>query len=295
MNRKENKKKIMIILAILLTIILIAILSFTFLKKEGKEKKAENEENKVSMKYQIPDDEDELTDELIKKEINIMLDNLNSGSIYEDENPQTQLRYYNGMSFREYLFNEEINDQMKLKIILTMNKDNFKTSTHDITKTNIDKNYKDNFTTAEEEWYELEASALNELYKKYFNENPTYYSYPNECPAYLYDDISKMYFSISPCGGTTTQSYFTYKDKMTYKDDNIYVYAYYGTVKPNSNQLGTIYKDINEEEVLKENINYKDLDDIIKKNYHYLSLYKFTFKKNNDNNYYFSNLEKIND
>lgn len=98
MNRKENKKKIMIILTILLTIILIAILSFTFLKKEDKEKKAENEENKVSMKYQIPDDEDELTDELIKKEINIMLDNLNSGSIYEDEDPQTQLRYYNGMS-----------------------------------------------------------------------------------------------------------------------------------------------------------------------------------------------------
>ncbi|MDO5002941.1 MAG: hypothetical protein Q4E39_01760 [bacterium] len=105
------------------------------------------------------------------------------------------------------------------------------------------------------------------------------------CPFFTYDSKNNVYYYSRQCGGTGDGSVYLYKNKFTTKDDNAYVYVNigYATSADDTSTYGDITK-------IEENIS-EDFS-INESNYTKYSEYKYTFKKDSNNNYYFVSVEK---
>jgi len=134
-------------------------------------------------------------------------------------------------------------------------------------------------------------------YKKYFNEEPKEYKDFNICGNnYKYDSNLGLYFWLEPqCGGTAMSLLHNYKNKYTQKGNEAYVYVSYGISNYNVQTGATdIYKDINSETLYKQNLTDQESHNftINETNYQDFSEYKYTFKEDENGNYYFVSIEK---
>lgn len=128
-----------------------------------------------------------------------------------------------------------------------------------------------------------------------------------KCPIIYYDANQKRYYRPDPaCGGAAAERAKLYKYKFTTKEDEAYVYVSFAYVEPdyNNKSIYNVYKDIecnneligtckfiNKYEGTKpEHVDDFKLDNT---NYQEFSQYKFTFKKDQNKNYYFIKTERI--
>lgn len=294
MKKEEKNRVILIPLFILLLITLFILLLYGIINKDKPIKDDFVQEyNKTSEDYKDFQEEKTLEDHQIIEDIHRKIEYLNT-RYYDEEQTQEKIRSYNEMGFREYVFQKDLDDKDKLNIVLSLNDNHFSKLTHDITKTNIDEYFKENFSLSQEDvWTELDVTILNDLYYDLFNNKPyQYYSYNGSCPSYLYDDLNKMYFRISECGGTSRNNYFMYLDTITYKDDEVYVYTYWGSLKYDYDKNYMIlYKDLVGKDIYKENTQFDEVNTILKDDYKSFCFYKYTFKRNSQGNYYFVNIK----
>lgn len=248
---------------------------------------------KVNHKAEI--NEKELKDEKIKSDINVKFEYLNSyfKDSELDDIKTNPYRIYNDTGFRKEILNGEMSDKLKLYIVLNNLEDKFNQLSGDFYNANISdevKNYADG--DEDEIFKEIDVTQISNLYKELFNEDiKEFYSYEDECPTYLYDDVSNKYFRMQECGGSPIKGYHTYKSKYTYKDDEVYLYVYYGVINCNSeSNKCVLYKDLEEKEIYKEVTD--DGKSLFVDNYKEFTKYKYTFKKNSNGGYSLKNIEK---
>ena len=131
---------------------------------------------------------------------------------------------------------------------------------------------------------QVSAESVEERYQLLFGEKVSNHSLKN-CPMYTYDSKNNVYYYSRQCGGTGDGTVYLYKNKFTTKDDNAYVYVNigYATSADDTSTYGDITK-------IEENIS-EDFS-INESNYTKYSEYKYTFKKDSNNNYYFVSVEK---
>lgn len=125
------------------------------------------------------------------------------------------------------------------------------------------------------------------------------------CPPYYYDSANEIYYQLEPrCGGAASGSVLIYKSKFIEKGAEAYVYVSVGHLvydESTSTPQYKIYKDFSYSgtKLIGESVEYlneyKTENQIINlgnfkldsTNYQDFSEYKFTFKKDSNDNYYF--------
>ena len=145
----------------------------------------------------------------------------------------------------------------------------------------------------------INLSSVEDKLKILFNEVPSI-DYDVKSINYYFDEDNKKFFEL--CINMLDGSNFidTYIYDFDYDDDNAYLYVSvsYGVEKltKNDDTKVTIYRDYKHKDKYKEFIYNNDSpnDDFIldDSNYKEFTLYKYTFKRV-DNNYYFKALEKV--
>lgn len=126
------------------------------------------------------------------------------------------------------------------------------------------------------------------------------------CPVLYYDANQQIYYRPDPaCGGASIESVQSYEYKFTTNKDEAYVYVSFAYIEPSyDNSTYNVYKDIKCSDELIGNCTLtnkyevtlptnKDYFTIDKTNYQDFSQYKFIFKKDQNNNYYFVKTEQI--
>lgn len=306
-EKTSNTNKSLSILCTFLIIIIIGLvgfIGFTLGSKTTPLPKAEEKE-------ETNNKEIELNDYKAIKEISIKVDQLLVGSkSFELSNS------YGMYGFRSGVLKNKLTNVDKQQIVLeTITWDNI---TGDAWKNydkmkntvlamsgNNEQNQQDYLAASKQ----ISADKVNEHSMKLFGEkieNPV--EEVGGCPIIYYDANSKNYFKPEPaCGGTSGLVAKSYKSKFTKKNDEVYVYVSFAYVSPyfdGKNDSYIVYKDIENVTSLKYTgtpIDRYTLEDPIysqehftinENNYQHFSEYKFKFKKDTNNNYYFVNVEQ---
>lgn len=133
----------------------------------------------------------------------------------------------------------------------------------------------------------------------------------NTCPMYTYiEETKSFYYPVPQCGGINPHYVATYKSKYVDLGTEIDVYVNVAHLVSSGTQSVidkyTIYKDFDlrgeakyndaiYKDVFKSNISQQDAEnfEISEDNYQEFSEYKFKFKKDKNNNYYFVNVEQV--
>lgn len=155
------------------------------------------------------------------------------------------------------------------------------------------------------------AESINALSKKLFGEeitNPV--ETMGKCPMFIYDKTSKMYFYPEPrCGGTSSSIVKSYKSKFEEKYDEAYAYVSFAFLSPADEMVVDseyiVYKDFDYSKdlyfgTLTHKNEYQRIGNSVlagsfevdSTNYQNFSEYKFTFKKDKNDNYYFVKVEQ---
>ena len=135
-----------------------------------------------------------------------------------------------------------------------------------------------------------------------------------ECPSYIYDESNKSFYFPEPqCGGIFIGYSRGYKSKFEEYKDEAYVYVSYAFIIPDDStysadlneQKYIVYKDFNliekesyyttqHKDVYQTDLRQYQADsfELNKDNYKDFSEYKFTFKKDKNNNYYLTKIEQ---
>lgn len=190
----------------------------------------------------------------------------------------------------------DFNDDLKLRVVLDYSYNN------NLFEDLKEENYSDptfaNFKDGN--FYQISADTVVEQYRKFYGVDPTLKSIDNPeigCFGYTYSPEKKLFFKIRPsCGGETSSSVYSYVNRFVVDGDMIYLYVNYGISKEigsYSDDKVTIYKDLDFKDVYKSEMSRKDANSfrINESNCSDFSEYKFTFKKDSNNNYYFVSIE----
>lgn len=146
----------------------------------------------------------------------------------------------------------------------------------------------------------INLSSVEDKFKLLFNSVPSV-NYDVDSINYIYDEKNKRFFEscINILDGSKFIDTYIYDFKLDKDIAEVYISVSYGTEEPiisDGNTKIIIYKDYSRENIYKEFIYDIDnpTDDFIldEGNYTDFSQYKYTFKKVNDD-YYFYSLEKI--
>lgn len=142
----------------------------------------------------------------------------------------------------------------------------------------------------------ISSSVVEDEYKNYFGDSTVNHKSFDVCFGYIYDNNINNYYYIEPqCGGSNPNSAYVYINKYTVKGDEAYVYINYGLsiYVPETNNVN-IYKNLNEKEIYRENVSEDEANNfrINESNYKEFSEYKYTFKKDDKENYYFVSLKE---
>ena len=292
MENKEKRKDIFIAVLIIIIFILIGLLIVKVCFK-----KVESIDNPKEQSVQPSNDEQELTDAYIKKDIsrkaNIML-------TMGEDNTDGEIAKFAAPWNLELI---NFTDKDKLGIVLSANQNNFqKLQASDVMEkvpTIYNKYKNENPDETPERFatdgamnpYIINGESINKEYKDLFNENPsTYDDHIGECPFYQYDSQTKYYLSSEECGGTNPEVKYLYKYKYTTNDNNLYVYVatliemnlkIYKGIKINENNY--LYTATSDEQVKSD----------LKENPQKYEQYRLTFEKNSDGTYYYKTTEKL--
>ena len=106
------------------------------------------------------------------------------------------------------------------------------------------------------------------------------------CPSYIYNETEKLYYVQEGCTKEVTSSPISFVDRVTNKDNIYYVTAYVGLID------GTkVYSDFNKSKIVKE-LDLNELYEITDDNKEEFSKYTYTFTKNSNGSYVFTELKK---
>ena len=190
----------------------------------------------------------------------------------------------------------DFNNDLKLRVVLDYFYNN------NLFENLREENYSDptfaNFTDGI--FFYISEDTVVEQYRRFYGSEPTLKSINNPeigCFGYTYSPEKKLFFKIRPtCGGETPSNVYSYVNRFVVDGDMIYLYVNYGISKEigsYSDDKVTIYKDLDFKDVFKSEMSRKDANGfrINESNCSDFSEYKFTFKKDNNNNYYFVSIE----
>ena len=252
-----------------------------------------NDDSKSSTKEENNNlnEEVEITDNLLKEDLTKKIYAMSNiyGSDNTDLSNDLFVIYWTG--FRDSLYKTlTLTDDQKLEIALTsaIQSYDYNLIPKDELDAFIGLNKKDD---------------VEKIYLKYFGTKEVTHKNIISCTGdYRYDESNQVYYIYEPgCGGTGPVDYYLYKNKMTTKGNEAYVYLnaflIYGNFDENSyNTTYTIYKDVNKTKVYKENVTEEELASfkIDSTNADSFDQYKFTFEKDINGNYYFKSISKVN-
>ena len=286
-EKNSNGSKVVIVILSLLLLGACAYIAYDKLMvKEDNNQTNEKKETKKS------DRETVISDNLLINDLSEKVTYLNTagiapgyGGFADALNKSIEIPSYN---FRD-IYEKQLSDDDKLDI--TLNSLEQKYVNLSITYENMSDEAKEVFKSYIEAGSindvvekQVSAESVEERYQLLFGEKVTNHSLKN-CPMYTYDSKNNVYYYSRQCGGTGDGTVYLYKNKFTTKDDNAYVYVNigYATSADDTSTYGDITK-------IEENIS-EDFS-INESNYTKYSEYKYTFKKDSNNNYYFVSVEK---
>ncbi len=302
-NNKSNNKLLIIVIAILV-IIVMALMGYIIMNKDFKEndKKPETKQEEKEQEEK----EREIKDIDVIKNISTKIDLL----VAKDKESVEYEASKNliGYNFRFGFLKNELTSEDKQKIV--MESLEWEKITGDAWKDNQEmstyiNNYLEILPEASvfEDNEQITAEKANQKSVELFGKeitNPV--SIIEKCSKYIYDATSKLYFRpYTACGGSSGGTISSYKSKFTKKGNVAYAYVSFAFVIPSGNEEYKAYKDF---DIDGERINYKNeyqtsrpvspeyfkLDST---NYQDFSEYKFTFKKGDNGNYYFVDVEQV--
>lgn len=311
-NKQNTNNKSMTILCTFLIIIIIGLVGFIGFTLGSKTTPLPQVEEKEESKAETNNEEVEFNDYKTIKEISTEIE-LILGGTSSFELSKT----YGTYGFRSGVLKNELTKKDKQQIVLeSVSWDNI---TGDAWKNyekmkNIVEMMSGNDEQKQQEYlarsHQISAEKVNEQSIKLFGEiieNPI--EEVGMCPHIYYDANSNTYFRPEPaCGGTSAHYVKSYKSKFTTKNDEVYVYVNFAYIGPGtyngSYEYYEVYKDIKDVNSLENSGNFIDkytLEDPIyweenftvnERNYQHFSEYKFTFKKDKNDNYYFVDVKQ---
>ena len=304
-KKKNNTTTIIFSFVFIILLGFIGYLTYTriieskvFKQDNTQEKQNENkkEETKKEEKIAIP---------AVKKDITEKIN-----ALFKAYQEKTNTQYITSMhGFNQDLItNYTINDDDKLEIALNYTALNSKTKinipkekvTVSLVKDEYDtimNEYETNYSYAMEEYFQVNVKDVEKTYKELFNSEIKHRNTNITCPSYYYDNANNVYYALSQCGGISPDSANIYIDNTYTNNDTAYAYVYIGIL---AREDAKLYNGIDKTKVIKElgEVTYDDnfynsikITDSNKEQY---SKYKMTFKKDNNENYYFDKIEKVN-
>lgn len=106
------------------------------------------------------------------------------------------------------------------------------------------------------------------------------------CPSYIYDETEKLYYVQEGCTKEVTSSPISFVDRVTNKDNIYYATVYVGLIDGNK-----VYSDFSKSKIVKE-LDLNELYEITDDNKEEFSKYTYTFTKNSNGSYVFTELKK---
>lgn len=296
-KNKTNKFMIVIIIFLSLCVgVLGTLVATTLLTKTTTQK--EGNENKEVVEKEIKDID-------VITELSIKIDTLLEFKTSEYK-PSTS---YTETRFKPEVLKQTLTDERKQLILLdNMTLESLEKSDYEeFKKTNI---YKELAKAYPEEFLltstkQISLDKVSKFSEELFGEkitNPVKEFLPR-CGSYFYDESSKKYYFPEPqCGGINPNHIESYKSKFEEKMDEAYVYVSFAFMKVSgeSDNMGynfmfDAYKDF---DIVNNEMKYKDVHakslfeyKIDSTNYKDLKEYKFIFKKDKNDNYYFVKAE----
>lgn len=140
------------------------------------------------------------------------------------------------------------------------------------------------------------VSDIEDLYQQLFGTKITSYSETKStgCPSFEYNENNKVYYLYGDCSGLEGEVGLIYVNKATKKKNEAYIYVNIGTYIKDYYGSGekNVYDGIEQKTV----VDKATTDDykIDEKNYTKFSEYKYTFTKDENDNYHFTKIEKVN-
>jgi len=313
-EKKVEKKKntLTIVIICVLAVALIGCLLFIFkdkifgttsTSKQTEEKQSNKKTDKNNDEEKESSSEEtstvEISDEL-KNQINKKINTLLYGPSI---NQSSKVGNY---GFRREVLVEELSEYDKLYIAASTIEYDSLTDVYkeiDEVKKAIDKEYEmtKNTVSLEEiiaEYGQKSLKDFNNYYSSLFGKE---IKKPDnkigKCPSIRYYEDKELFIKFRPaCGGASSGSSLTYISNYNIKDNNILVDFYYGSIVDDGFDIepGT-YADFaieNGKTIYKNKLD-ENIDQITSDNYTKFSHYIFTFKKLENDIYYFSKVEKV--
>lgn len=307
MEKSSNKtNKILLVLVIILSIVVLVettILCSTLLVKKTLPKE---EEIKETIDKDVKDIDD-ITDLSIKIDTILSLKTNN---------------YYKSLSasaygYRFQVLKNNLTDEVKHEILLDniewedIPRENYEVVAEteffkNLIKSGYDKSYLLKTTK------QVSLEKLSKYSEQLFGEkitNPL--KTINTCPMYTYiEETKSFYYPMPQCGGINPHYVATYKSKYVDLGNEIDVHVNIAHLVSSGTQSSidkyTVYKDFDlrgeakyndavYKDIYKQNLSQQEAEnfEITEENYQEFSEYKFKFKKDKNNNYYFVSLEQV--
>lgn len=286
-EKKSNCSKIVILILVILLLGACAYIAYDKLMvKEDNNLTNEKKETTKSDKETV------ISDNLLINDLSEKITYLNTARIYtgyekfnDALNKSIEIDAYN---FRD-IYDKQLSDDDKLDITLNSLEKNYVNLS--VTYENMSDEAKEIFKPYVEAGSindiaekQISSDNVEERYQLLFGEKVNNHSIKS-CPYFTYDSKNNVYYYSRQCGGTSDGTVYLYKNKFTTKDDNAYVYVNigYAALADDTSTYGDITRI---EENTLENFSINE------SNYTKYSEYKYTFKKDSNNNYYFVSVEK---
>lgn len=272
----------------MLVILLIAFLGIIiYLITNGNKSTSGSSENNSSL-------ETEITNKDIIKKLDIQLNILNYIKASQDSEYFYPNNYF-GIYSQNKISSEEIDKSDKfisgakqeaLIMWLYYNKEFGELTTeHNFGNGLTSKDVKDEFS-------EISEAKVESEFKKVFDTDIKHKSFRN-CPNFIYDSKTKMYYGSSQCGEAHPNFYIDiFNEKYTEDSNNAYIYVRVGSY---DNVLGFIYSDYERKNKIIDDstlIGKENAKFITNDNYSKFNQYKITFNKTR-NSYIFKGIELV--
>lgn len=303
--KKESSKinRGLLITVIILITIIIGLICFIFTRLVDKKIDSPKE-------GQLKPTETEIKNIDIITDLSIKIDTLLS----ESDKTYHQTQTFDPTRYRFEILKQTLTNEEKQTIVLsnikwsTITKETWEKAKNNTRINQLIKSYSE--TQVYETTKCVTVAEVNDYSKKLFGEeiDPKKLS---RTSIYIYDETTNLFYFPEPqYGGTTVNSIKSYKSKYESKKDEAHVYVSFAFLSQTGTNSAldkfTIYKDfkISEDtgykkvqyiDEYKAGLTLEEANDfsINSDNYKIFSEYKFIFKQDKNNNYYFTKVEQI--
>lgn len=328
-NQPTKSRKPLIIALIVMAILLIATIVVAILAITGHwfdtNPQPETTTQQSPSEENAKPEERPLSDKKIKQDINYKIATLHSYEDYSTDGsttPKFTDDYFErgtGYSYINDLYRTGLSDTQKLSIALYSIRDQFKRIGSDTKKaddyTRVIRQYNQrNKTSFSTDYIEytgyIDIDPVARQYNNLFGANPTHQDAMEDsfCGAGFFFNSAGVYYSApAGCGGVDPTKLRVYIYQYTIKGDELYAdIAIAGSMTDYNSGVTYIYKDFfalpeNSTDIPTAGDNVyttlgadNNIFQLNRQNYTDFANYRFTFKRNSDSSYFFSNLERKN-